>query len=50
MLFGLTNASVIFQAYINKALKGLLDIIYIVFMDDISIYSNLVEEYTGHVR
>ena len=50
MLFRLINVFTIFKAYINKTLKGILDIIYIIFMDDIGIYSNLVEKYADHVR
>lgn len=50
MPFGLTNAPASFQAYINEALKGLLDIICIAFMDDILIFSNTVEEHETHVR
>jgi hypothetical protein len=50
MLFGLTNAPAIFQTYINKILKGLLNIICVVYMDDICIYSSKFEEYADHVR
>ncbi len=50
MPFELTNVSTIFQIYINEALKGLLDIIYITFINDIGIYSNSVEKYADHVR
>jgi len=48
MLFRLTNAPETFQAYINKALLGLLDIIYIVYLNNIIVYSNY-EVYTHHV-
>jgi hypothetical protein len=50
MSFGLTNAPVTFQAYVNEALTGLLNIICIVFLDDICIYSDLIEEHEKHVR
>jgi len=50
MLFGLTNALATFQAYINKALLDLLDIIYIVYLNNIIVYSNNYEVYTHHVR
>src|ERR1700679_3467417 len=50
MLFGLTNILVIFSAYINKALLGLLDIIYIVYLNNIIVYSNNYEVYTYYVR
>jgi transposase InsO family protein len=39
MPFGLANAPATFQAYINKALGGLVDTICIVYLDDILIYS-----------
>ena len=50
MPFGLTNAPATFQAYINEALRGLLDDSCIAFMDDILIFSRSVEEHTTHVR
>jgi len=50
MPFRLTNAPVIFQAYINKALLGLLDIIYMVYLNNIIVYSNNYEAYTHYVR
>jgi hypothetical protein len=50
MPFGLTNAPATFQAYINKALAGLLDEFCVVYLDDILIYSNTREEHARHVR
>ena len=50
MPFGLTNAPATFQAYINEALKGLLDVTCVPYMDDICIYSDSVEEHAEHVR
>ena len=38
--FGLTNAPAIFQLYIDRALRGLVDICCIVYIDDIMIYSD----------
>jgi Reverse transcriptase (RNA-dependent DNA polymerase) len=49
MPFSLTNASASFQAYINSALMGLLDIICITYIDDIMMYSEKVEEHISHV-
>ena len=40
MPFGLANASATFQAYINKALRGLVDIICVIYLNDILIYSS----------
>jgi RNase H-like domain found in reverse transcriptase/Reverse transcriptase (RNA-dependent DNA polymerase)/Integrase zinc binding domain/Chromo (CHRromatin Organisation MOdifier) domain len=48
--FGLTNAPAAFQAYINKALVGLVDVICIVYLDDILIFSNSEEEHIEHVK
>jgi hypothetical protein len=50
MPFGLMNALAIFQAYVNEALTGLFNIIYVAFLDDICIYSDLIEKYEEYVR
>lgn len=50
MPFGLTNAPATFQAYINEALRGLLDVICVAYMDDILIYSFAAEDHADHVR
>ena len=50
IFFRLTNAPAIFQVYINKTLDGLLDTIYIIYMDDICIYSNSIKKYANYVR
>ena len=50
MPFRLINAPATFQAYINKALKGLLDDIYITFIDNILIFNKNPKEYTHHMR
>ena len=47
MPFRLTNALATFQAYINRALAGLVDVFCVVYLDDILIYSNSRKE---HVR
>ena len=39
MPFKLTNAPATFQAYINHAIRGLLDVVYVVYLDDILVYS-----------
>ena len=39
--FGLSNAPATFQAYINQALLGILDVYCVVYLDDILIYSGL---------
>ena len=45
MSFKLTNASIIFQIYINKTLKELINIIYIIYLNDILIFN---EDSTKH--
>ncbi len=39
ILFGLTNKLATFQSYINKILAEKLDVIVIVYLDDILIYT-----------
>ena len=50
MPFGLTNSPATFQAYINKALSGLVNVICVVYLDDILIYSENLEDHRRHVR
>ena len=44
------NAPATFQAYINKILKGLLDITCVAYLNNIYIYSDSIKEYAKHVR
>ena len=39
MSFELTNASTIFQTYINKTLKKLVNVIYVIYLNDILIFN-----------
>jgi hypothetical protein len=50
MPFGLTNAPAQFQAYINKALIGLINITYIVYLDNILVFSKTEEEHVDYVK
>ena len=50
VLMGLTNSLATFQAYINKALRGLVDDFYIVYLDDILIFSKTKEEHNQHLQ
>ena len=49
MPFGLANAPATFQAYINKALAGLIDITYVVYLDDILIFSEDPAQHKRHM-
>src|SRR5438270_474798 len=48
MPFGLANAPATFQAYINRALAGLVDVTCIVYIDDILIYSKDLKAHRQH--
>jgi len=50
MPFGLANAPATFQAYINHAMVGLLDVVCVVYLDDILIFSQNEEEHEEHVK
>ena len=50
MPFGLTNAPATFQAYINRALRGLVDVFCIVYLDDILVFSRDEEEHYRHLE
>jgi hypothetical protein len=50
MPFRLINAPATFQTYINKILKGLLNITCVVYLNNIYIYSDSIEEYAKYVR
>ena len=45
MPFGLTNAPASMQSYVNDCLWDYLDLFCIVYLDDILIYSNTLEEH-----
>jgi hypothetical protein len=48
--FGLVNASAMFQIYINQALQGFLNIICVIYLDDILIYSSSYDRHIADVR
>ena len=50
MPFGLTNAPATCQELMNNVLRAHLDIFVIVYLDDILIYSNTLEEHIEHVQ
>ncbi len=49
MPFGLTNAPAVFQTLINDVLRDMLNQFVFVYLDDILIFSGLLEEHEGHV-
>lgn len=50
MPMGYCNSPGVFQAYINHALRGFVDIFCIVYLDDILIFSQTEEEHTQHLH
>ena len=50
MSFELTNASVIFQIYINKTLKSLMNVTYVIYLNDILIFSDESANHRRHVQ
>ncbi|SPO22889.1 uncharacterized protein UTRI_01567 [Ustilago trichophora] len=49
MPFGLKNAPSVFQTLVNRVLRPYLDKFVIVYLDDILIYSNTLDEHQEHV-
>ena len=47
---GLINAPATFQAYINKALCGLVDDFCIIYLDDILVFSRTKEEHDKYLQ
>src|SRR5204863_8003543 len=50
LLFELCNALMIFQVYINKTLQKLLNIFYIVYLNDILVFSKNKAQHTKHLQ
>ena len=50
MPFGLANAPATFQAYINKALSGIVDVFCVVYLDDILVFSKDRTSHVEHVK
>jgi hypothetical protein len=48
--FGLTNASMVFMSLMNGVFHEYLDKFFQVFIDDIFIYSQMMEEHDEHLR
>ena len=50
MPFGLTNAPASFQNLINEVMDDLIDKCVVVYLDDILIYSDNMEEHLEHIK
>ncbi len=50
ILFGLINTPTIFQLYINRVLINLINIYYIIYLDNVFIYFINSTDYQRHVR
>ena len=50
MPFGLTNAPTTFQHLMNNVFSDLLDICILIYLDDILIYSDTLEEHCCHIH
>ena len=50
MSFGLTNAPMAFQQFMNDIFSDLLDVCVVIYLDDILIYSNNMSEHHRHVK
>ena len=50
MSFDLINTSVTFQAYINHILHKLVNDFYIIYLDNILIFSKIKEEYYKYLE
>jgi len=50
MPFGLTNAPAAFQRFVNSVFTDMLDVCVIVYLDDILVYLDNMEDHTEHVR
>jgi hypothetical protein len=48
--FGLSNAPVVFISLMNGVFRNYLDKFFIVFLDDILVYSKTEEEHEKHLR
>src|SRR5882724_905649 len=47
---GLTNAPIAFQRFMNNIFMDMIDVIVIIYLDDILIYSDNISEHKLHIR
>src|SRR5882724_11805960 len=50
MPMGLTNAPTTFQAFMNHIFQDMTDIFIVIYLDDILIFSDILEDHQVHVR
>jgi len=50
MLFGLSNALSAFQLFMNDIFSNVLDIFVVIYLDDILIYSDNMDDHKKHVK
>ena len=50
MPFGLINAPMAFQQFMNNIFSNLLDVCVVIYLDDILIYSNNMSKHHRHVK
>jgi len=50
MPFGLINASVVFQQFMNNIFSDLLDVCVMIYLDDILIYLNNMSKHHQHIK
>ena len=50
MPFGLTNAPATFQRFINDIFSDMVDNSVIVYLDDILVFSETLEDHIRHIR
>src|SRR5882724_4607312 len=50
MPMGLTNAPAMFQAFMNHIFRDMTDIFVVIYLDDILIFSDSLEDHWVHVR
>ena len=50
MLFGLINAPIVFQQFMNDIFSNLLDVCVVIYLDNILIYSNNMSKHHQHVK
>jgi len=50
MPFGLSNAPLAFQRFMNDIFSDVLDVFVVIYLDDILIYSDNMDDHKKHVK